>query len=131
MRTKVIQAALHNPFFSKASRAYSEQVGVNLQAAGSIGEMNRWYSRMRVITNRFIIYDAGPQIAVWWSSRSTAFRTRPWSAFANSRRATKTRSYPDDVSFNTCMMQALIWRFSLFLPTAFASFLPTDTPTLK
>jgi hypothetical protein len=39
MRTSVIQAAVKSPFFSKASRAYSEQVGVNLQAGGSMGEM--------------------------------------------------------------------------------------------
>jgi hypothetical protein len=41
----VIQLALQNPFFSKASIAYSEHVGVNLQAGGSIGEMVRLYSR--------------------------------------------------------------------------------------
>lgn len=41
MRTTVIQAALIRPFFSKASIAYSEHVGVNLQAGGSIGEIAR------------------------------------------------------------------------------------------
>jgi hypothetical protein len=41
----VIQSALNKPFFSKASIAYSEQDGMNLQAGGSIGESTRLYSR--------------------------------------------------------------------------------------
>ena len=41
MRAIVIQAALNSPFFSNASSAYSEQVGVNLQAGGNMGEMKR------------------------------------------------------------------------------------------
>lgn len=41
MRVTVIQTALNNPFFLKASIAYSEHVGVNLQAGGSMGEMKR------------------------------------------------------------------------------------------
>jgi len=35
----VIQIALKVLFFSKASRAYSEQVGVNRQACGRSGEI--------------------------------------------------------------------------------------------
>jgi len=41
MRTAVIPTAFSKPFFSKASIAYSEHVGVNLQAGGSIGEIAR------------------------------------------------------------------------------------------
>jgi hypothetical protein len=35
---------LKRPCFSIATRAYCEQLGVNLQEGGSIGEMNLWYA---------------------------------------------------------------------------------------
>jgi len=41
MRTMVILSAVNEFFVSKASRAYSEQVGTNLQAGGRNGEMKR------------------------------------------------------------------------------------------
>jgi hypothetical protein len=38
----VSQLARQNPYRSKASRAYWEQVGVNRHAAGRKGEIQRW-----------------------------------------------------------------------------------------
>jgi hypothetical protein len=38
-----------------ASQAYTEQVGVNLQAEGRIGDMNRLYTRMHASSSHFSI----------------------------------------------------------------------------
>lgn len=42
------------PYFSKASIAYSEQVGVNLQLLGSKGDMVNLYSHISDIKTFFI-----------------------------------------------------------------------------
>lgn len=46
MRTRVIQSAFAVLFVLKASSAYSEQVGTNLQDGGSTGERKRRYRRI-------------------------------------------------------------------------------------
>ncbi len=49
MRIIVNHAAVNKFFFSNASIAYSEQVGINLQAGGKQGEIKRLYALKRQI----------------------------------------------------------------------------------
>src|SRR5690242_5659423 len=52
----VIQAARNALFFSKASSAYSEHVGVNRQACGKSGDRYSLYRRMTAIIKRFTVW---------------------------------------------------------------------------
>ena len=63
---------------------------------------------------------------------STAFRIRAYSAVAKLPARDKNQVESRGCrSFNACITQARICRLSLFRPTAFASFLLTEIPTLK
>ena len=68
---------------------------------------------------------------VLWRIVSTAFNILPKSAVVSCCRATNTTSYPKAWSFSTRVMHSRSCRLSLFLFTAFASFLLTEIPILK
>jgi len=110
------------PYLLIASTAYSEQVGVNLQLEGNIGDTAYLYVLIVAITSFFMVQsENGPSYA---SVQSTN------SASGAVLLATITMSWHRGCSVNSFLKISLRRRFTLFLVTALPTFLLTARPSL-